>query len=76
MYNPHILPLIFMQFYTVCPTWEFSDDTQPLHTFILQPSWAEVDKLIIDTKFPCLLGLTVLLDIHIIVTGEQHVKTA
>ena len=33
--------------------------TQPLHTFILQPSWAEVDKLNIVTEFPCVLGLTV-----------------
>ena len=34
-------------------------DTQPLHSFILQPSWAEEDKLNIVTEFPCLLGLTV-----------------
>ena len=35
--------------------------TQPLHTFILQPSWVEVDKINIVTEFPCLLGLTVLM---------------
>ena len=33
--------------------------TQPLITFILQPSWAEVDDLNIVTEFPCFLGLTV-----------------
>ena len=34
--------------------------THFLNTFILQPSWAEVDQLNIVTEFPCLLGLTVL----------------
>ena len=50
--------------------WELSDDInpstsawlagkQPLNTFTLQPSWAEVDKINIVTEFPCFLGLTV-----------------
>ena len=30
--------------------------TQPLHTFILQPSWAEVGKLNIVTEIPFFLG--------------------
>ena len=33
--------------------------TQSLNTFILQPSWTEVDKLNIVIEFPCLLGPTV-----------------
>ena len=52
-----------MIFTTVCPNKHGNSvwlaDTQPLHTFILPSSWAEVDKLNIVTAFPCLLGLTV-----------------
>ena len=32
---------------------------QPLHIFILQPSWTEIDKLDRHYEFPCFLGLTV-----------------
>ena len=37
-----------------------SDSAQPLNTFILPTSWAEVTKLNIVAEFPGYLGLTVL----------------